>query len=95
MKHLPIKQIIGAGLMAASLMTSLPALAQDKLSVMLDWFVNPDHAPIVVAKEGGFSPIFYTVSFAGAEELARKLSEGAGAEPGGRRGMRNTSMAAR
>ncbi|WP_434619614.1 ABC transporter substrate-binding protein [Azospirillum sp. B2RO_4] len=54
MKHLPIKQIIGAGLMAASLMTSLPALAQDKLSVMLDWFVNPDHAPLVVAQEKGF-----------------------------------------
>jgi putative hydroxymethylpyrimidine transport system substrate-binding protein len=40
--------------MAASLMTSLPALAQDKLSVMLDWFVNPDHAPLVVAQEKGF-----------------------------------------
>ena len=54
MKHLPMKHLIGAGLMAASLMTSLPALAQDKLSVMLDWFVNPDHAPLVVAQEKGF-----------------------------------------
>jgi putative hydroxymethylpyrimidine transport system substrate-binding protein len=31
-----------------------PAHAADKLTVLLDWFVNPDHAPLVVAKEGGF-----------------------------------------
>jgi putative hydroxymethylpyrimidine transport system substrate-binding protein len=31
-----------------------PASAADKLTVLLDWFVNPDHAPLVVAKEGGF-----------------------------------------
>jgi len=28
--------------------------AADKLTVLLDWFVNPDHAPLVVAKAGGF-----------------------------------------
>src|SRR3954471_13375052 len=33
---------------------SLPAAAADKLTVLLDWFVNPDHAPLVIAKEGGF-----------------------------------------
>nr|WP_295834154.1 ABC transporter substrate-binding protein [uncultured Azospirillum sp.] len=49
-----MKHLLTAGLVAASLMTSLPALAQDKLSVMLDWFVNPDHAPLVVAQEKGF-----------------------------------------
>ena len=49
-----MKHLFAAGLMAAGLMTSLPALAQDKLSVMLDWFVNPDHAPLVVAQEKGF-----------------------------------------
>lgn len=31
-----------------------PALAQDKLSVMLDWFVNPDHGPIILAQEKGY-----------------------------------------
>ena len=31
-----------------------PAAAADKLTVLLDWFVNPDHAPLVIAKEGGF-----------------------------------------
>jgi putative hydroxymethylpyrimidine transport system substrate-binding protein len=27
--------------------------AHDKLTVLLDWFVNPDHAPLVVAKHTG------------------------------------------
>lgn len=31
-----------------------PAAAADRLTVLLDWFVNPDHAPLVVAAEGGF-----------------------------------------
>lgn len=31
-----------------------PALAADRLTVILDWFVNPDHAPLIVAKEAGF-----------------------------------------
>jgi len=30
------------------------ANAVDKLTVLLDWFVNPDHAPLVVAKAGGY-----------------------------------------
>ncbi|WP_131113292.1 ABC transporter substrate-binding protein [Lichenihabitans psoromatis] len=30
------------------------ARADDKLTVILDWFVNPDHAAIVIAKEGGY-----------------------------------------
>lgn len=33
-----------------------PAVAQDtqKVTILLDWFVNPDHAPLVVAKEQGY-----------------------------------------
>jgi len=31
-----------------------PTQAADKLSVMLDWFVNPDHGPIIVAKQKGY-----------------------------------------
>jgi len=30
------------------------ANAQDKITVMLDWFVNPDHAPLIVAQEKGY-----------------------------------------
>ncbi len=33
---------------------SLPAQAADKLTVMLDWFVNPDHATLMIAREKGF-----------------------------------------
>lgn len=43
--------------LAASLLSSLaagPACAADKLSVVLDWFVNPDHATLVVARDKGF-----------------------------------------
>lgn len=45
-----MKHLITAALMALA----SPALAQDKLTLMLDWFVNPDHAPIVIAQEKGF-----------------------------------------
>lgn len=49
---------LAAAALAAGLMTALPALAQDKaqdkLTVLLDWFLNPDHAPLVVAQEKGF-----------------------------------------
>lgn len=30
-----------------------PAQAADKLTVLLEWFVNPDHAPLVVAEQLG------------------------------------------
>ncbi|MBD1547339.1 ABC transporter substrate-binding protein [Roseibium aggregatum] len=39
---------------AAMLMTAMPAHANDKLTVLLDWFVNPDHAPVITAKTMGF-----------------------------------------
>lgn len=42
-----------SGLLALMLM-SLPLQAEEKLTVLLDWFVNPDHAPLVVAKEKGY-----------------------------------------
>ena len=38
----------------AFLFTASPLMAQEKLTVLLDWFVNPDHAPFVVAQEKGF-----------------------------------------
>lgn len=36
------------------LIAATPAFAADKLTVLLDWFVNPDHAPLVIAKERGY-----------------------------------------
>jgi putative hydroxymethylpyrimidine transport system substrate-binding protein len=38
---------------AALVLAATPAAAADKLTVLLEWFVNPDHAPLVVAKEKG------------------------------------------
>lgn len=43
-----------AATFAAALTLALPAQAQDKLTLMLDWYVNPDHAPIILAQEQGF-----------------------------------------
>jgi putative hydroxymethylpyrimidine transport system substrate-binding protein len=38
----------------ALIVYSSPAYAAEKLTLMLDWFVNPDHAPIFIAQEKGF-----------------------------------------
>ena len=32
---------------------AFPAAAQDKVRLLLDWFVNPDHAALVIAKQRG------------------------------------------
>jgi putative hydroxymethylpyrimidine transport system substrate-binding protein len=36
------------------LFLSSPLQAQDKITLLLDWFVNPDHGPIIVAQEKGY-----------------------------------------
>ena len=33
---------------------SLSSQAGDKMTLILDWFVNPDHGPIIIAQEKGF-----------------------------------------
>ena len=43
-----------AALALAAALTIGPVQAADKLTVLLDWFYNPDHAPLVIAKEAGF-----------------------------------------
>ncbi|MCV6597938.1 MAG: ABC transporter substrate-binding protein [Mangrovicoccus sp.] len=35
-------------------LAALPAQAADKMTLILDWFVNPDHGPILVAQELGY-----------------------------------------
>ena len=37
-----------------SFLLTTPVFAADKMTLLLDWFVNPDHAPIIVAREKGF-----------------------------------------
>jgi putative hydroxymethylpyrimidine transport system substrate-binding protein len=39
---------------ALVLLMASPAAAAEKLTLMLDWFVNPDHAPIMVADKLGY-----------------------------------------
>ncbi len=51
-------------LLSSQLLTQ--AQAADKVELLLDWFVNPDHAPLIVAQQKGF--------FA-AEDLEVKLVE--------------------
>ena len=36
------------------LILSTSSQAQDKITLLLDWFVNPDHGPIIVAQEKGY-----------------------------------------
>ncbi|KEJ93863.1 putative hydroxymethylpyrimidine transport system substrate-binding protein [Pseudosulfitobacter pseudonitzschiae] len=31
-----------------------PLFAQDQVTLLLDWFVNPDHGPVIIAQEKGF-----------------------------------------
>ena len=47
-KHILSTLIIGA------LSLSVQAAEKQKLSLMLDWFVNPDHAALIVAQQKGF-----------------------------------------
>ena len=41
-------------IMTIVLLAAAPAWAEDKMTVLLDWFVNPDHGPIIVAQENGY-----------------------------------------
>lgn len=36
-----------------TIFTASPAFAAEKVSLMLDWYLNPDHAPIIVAQQIG------------------------------------------
>lgn len=38
----------------ATLLVAQSTIAKEKISLMLDWFVNPDHAAIIVAQQKGY-----------------------------------------
>lgn len=46
-------RMLAAGLLAALLALPPAARAADKVSILLDWFLNPDHAALVIAKTQG------------------------------------------
>ena len=49
-----MKTIIRYFSFVMGLMLTLPSFAKEKISVMLDWYVNPDHAAIIVAQQKAF-----------------------------------------
>jgi len=44
---------LGAAVLALLLGWGAPATGASKLTIILDWFVNPDHGPLIVAKQKG------------------------------------------
>ena len=48
-----MKRLLSITFLAVFAVLSTPAMAADKITVMLDWFVNPDHGPLFVALERG------------------------------------------
>jgi len=47
-----MRRLFASAALAVAL-AATPAAAADKLTVLLDWFVNPDHAPLIVARDKG------------------------------------------
>ena len=47
-------KLIASLCLSALLALPSAALAQEKLTLLLDWFINPDHGPLIVAREKGF-----------------------------------------
>lgn len=48
------KILLSTAVLAASLLSSSVHAEDKKLTLMLDWFVNPNHGPIVIAKQHGY-----------------------------------------
>ncbi|QGM80647.1 ABC transporter substrate-binding protein [Otariodibacter oris] len=49
-----MKKLTVALCLMASLASTGSAYAKEKISLMLDWFVNPDHAALIVAQQKGY-----------------------------------------
>jgi len=52
-----MKNMLNTVLAALTMIAGLsagPSMASEKITVLLDWFVNPDHASLIIAKEKGY-----------------------------------------
>lgn len=49
-----MKKLLVSLSVTAALLVSAPVQAAEKLTVLLDWFTNPDHAPVITAQTKGF-----------------------------------------
>ena len=45
------KIIFTSYILLLSVTSPINASADDKVSLLLDWFINPDHGPIIIAEE--------------------------------------------
>lgn len=54
LKSLLLAAGIGLWTATSALLPQASAAPAEKVTIMLDWFVNPDHAPLVIAKAKGF-----------------------------------------
>ncbi len=52
--ELTIKKILVSLIFLTCLLVGYEAEAAEKLTVLLDWFANPDHAPLFVAQQQGY-----------------------------------------
>ncbi|MEZ5661471.1 MAG: ABC transporter substrate-binding protein [Burkholderiaceae bacterium] len=48
-----LRMVLSACVLALGAAVS-PAHGADRLTVLLDWFINPDHGPIIIARERGY-----------------------------------------
>jgi len=46
--------LLATAIAISTIFTTSASHAADKLTVMLEWFVNPDHAPLVIAAQNGY-----------------------------------------
>jgi putative hydroxymethylpyrimidine transport system substrate-binding protein len=49
-----MKKLLGSLVLTVTLVLSSASFANDKLIVLMDWFINPDHAPLFIAQQQGF-----------------------------------------
>ncbi len=54
MFRFPRLNALSIALLGLALLTAAQPARAEKLTVILDWFINPDHGPLVVALEKGF-----------------------------------------
>lgn len=49
-----MKHLFRTAVIALTSLITTHANANDKMTVLLDWFVNPDHGPLIIAQEKGY-----------------------------------------
>lgn len=49
-----LKSLLASVLLSTSILVSTNILAAEPVTVLLDWFINPDHAQLIVARDMGY-----------------------------------------